>query len=1051
MGKRSVGVIVWLAFGELVLIAMAPRVIWIGAGVVGAIAFFAYLAITHFGRQKGPDAHRHEPTLGELKAKSEHQRSSLRHVPRPSGMPRTISESPLVKHSGEPPEWIATRGATIDANHEHARAVRDSFFPPLPPKIERISPPAHLAPPATPPLCAPQSNMPVTDMPSASQTIELPDQSAEWSATRQAKIEAIRERVQTLRDKYPMTSLPMNEQKSALAHPAPLASPPPSAPLKSILPIESSYGSLTTKLPEESTEWNETRQATMDAIRERAQALRNRFPPIPPRTIEQISASVEPTAPPIALKPPTQLRVSEQAIIASLPPTPSSRSSKDVPTRNSERTGDLMRVLEGSSEPEDMYLATGITKPPVIHALPATPDGFGDGRWVPPGESINVAGVDLPGGMLYVGGRLKDLNGGAEPCLISGQYTVARVGNFRSHDMGYWPNYAEASPEERRAYLNWLSDGRSHPDCDIGYVFLFFYGLERRAIVDSRNDLTAQNDFPAINVELRRLLTIYGKKSGSFSRYAGELLNWLELSRKPTQLYKQPLPDFPKTYELPPYLRLALGQASVDRVPLPAHLAVAWIRLNPECHLRTAATRCPNEFEHLFAQRYDEVFGPGLVLPKNRTKLKFVYQAASAGLRGANITMTFEDVPDVTALTAPIKKLMEIANQCTDELGPYSRLIGKEPGAAGALEGLLLLPATLWPAAALTKLGALTAQMRDGRLSLPLKELLTVLGGANQIINRDRTLGLARALESAEIGMEPHVLGGAKAPVEDGTIVLFAQPLMDSDVGLRAEYQMAALTLQLASAVAQADGVFHDREIAHLRGEIERWAHLTLAERRRLHAHLQWLTTSPMNLVALKKKLAPLPTTARETLAAFMATLAQADGVVSPDEVRFLVKVYKALGVEPKRVFSDIHAVGSGGAPVSTVQAGRQGFRLDAARIAALQEDTVRVSALLSKIFAEEDEGTLAPGASAPEPEIEAETGSPLGLDEDHSALLHLLLSRPEWTRPELEDAAADLNLMLDGAMEQINEAAFDAFDEPLFEGENPISVNTKLLEKIKA
>src|SRR6185437_4015065 len=133
--------------------------------------------------------------------------------------------------------------------------------------------------------------------------------------------------------------------------------------------------------------------------------------------------------------------------------------------------------------------------------------------------------------------------------------------------------------------------------------------------------------------------------------------------------------------------------------------------------------------------------------------------------------------------------------------------------------------------------------------------------------------------------------------------------------------------------------------------------------------HLQWLTTSPMNLAALKKKLEPLPTTARETLAAFMATLTQADGVVSPDEVKFLEKVYKALGVEPKRVFSDIHTAGSGGTPVSTVQAGKRGFRLDAERIAALQEDTVRVSALLSKIFAEEADGTPAPAAPSPEPE----------------------------------------------------------------------------------
>jgi tellurite resistance protein len=653
--------------------------------------------------------------------------------------------------------------------------------------------------------------------------------------------------------------------------------------------------------------------------------------------------------------------------------------------------------------------------------------------------------------MLYVGGRLRAPNGGIDPCLINGQLNVASAGDYRSRQMGYWPSYADASPNERRAYLNWLSEGRSNPDCDIGYVFLFFYGLERRVIVDSREDPSAKNDWPAIVVELRRLLAIYGEKSGSFNRYAGELLSWIELDGSSGQLYQKAVPDLPRTYELPPYLRLALGQAAVDRVPLPAHLALAWVRLSPESYLRTAATRCPDEFERLFTQRYHEILGPGLVLPKNRTKLKFVYQAASAGLRGTNISMAFGDIPDITALTAPIKKLMEIANQCTDELGSYSRLVGKDPGAAGALEGLLLLPATLWPPATQAKLQTLIAQMREGRLSLPLQELLTALGGAKQAVNRDRVRALARALEAVEIGMEPHVLAGARAPGERDTVVLFAQPLMESAVGSGAEYQTAALTLQLASAMAQADGDFHDREVAHLRAEIERWAHLTPAERRRLQAHMQWLIASPTTLATLKKKLEPLSTTARETLAAFMATLAQSDGFVSPDEVKFLEKIYKALGVEPKRVFSDIHAAGAGGMPISTAQAERQGFRLDADRIAALQEDTARVSALLSNIFAEEAASSALPPAPAPDPEPEDEAQDPLGLDEAHSALLRLLLSRPEWTRAELEDAAADLDLMLDGAMEQINEAAFEAFDEPLCEGDDPISVNTELLEKIEA
>lgn len=295
--------------------------------------------------------------------------------------------------------------------------------------------------------------------------------------------------------------------------------------------------------------------------------------------------------------------------------------------------------------------------------------------------------------------------------------------------------------------------------------------------------------------------------------------------------------------------------------------------------------------------------------------------------------------------------------------------------------------------------------------------------------------------------MEPHVLGGARAPGEADTVVLFSQPVSDARAGSRVEFQTGALTLQLAAAMAMADGDFHAKEAEHLRTEIERWTHLTQAEQTRLHAHLHWLSSGPPTLASLKKRLEPLSLAAREAIAAFMATLAQADGFVSPDEVKFLEKIYKALGVETKRVFSDVHAASAGNAPNLPKPTEKGGFRLDADRIAALQADTARVSALLSKIFTEE----AASPAPEPEPITESAGGSLLALDAAHSALLRLMLSRPSWSRSELEDAAADLELMLDGALEQINEAAFDAFDTQLCEGDDPVEVNSELLEKLEA
>lgn len=769
------------------------------------------------------------------------------------------------------------------------------------------------------------------------------------------------------------------------------------------------------------------------------------------RTTQVQQASPPPLPTALTPTPPTS-----QPRALSSQPTSSSASSTYRPNDQPKRDAPVCEPPTVASIPRDpdreFYntVVADTTQSQSQHsfAVPKPPVGFGDARWVSPEDVVEIAGTLLPGGLFYIGARLQAPNGRTDPCLISAQHNVARHGDFRERQTNYWPSYADISASARRAYLNWLADGRSHPECDLGYVFIFFYGLERRVILDTPKDPSAKQDWPAIAAELRRLLTIYGDKSGSFRRYAGELLDWMELDTVAERLYDQPVPSFPESYELPRYLRLALGQSAVDRAPIPASLALAWVRLNPGIYLRTAATRCPEEFERLFAERYHEILGPGLVLPKNRTKLKFVYQAASSSFHGSStLTRSFGDIPDVTALTSPIKTLQEIVDQCTDELGAFSRVVGKDPSARNTLDGLLQLPASLWPVDAQVKLQSIIARMKDGMLSTSLGELIAMLGGANQAFNRDKTRGLARALEASQVGMEPNVLAGAKTPIEKDPVVLFSMPSAEAQVLDSSVYQTASLTLQLASAVAQADGEFNAGEVAHLRTEIQNWNHLTPAHQRRLQAHLQWLVAAPVTLASLKKKLEPLEVKAKETVAASMATLAQADGIVSPEEMRFLEKVYKALGVEPKRVFSDVHAVSSGGG--TTKRTDQVGFRLDTKRIAELQQDTEKVTALLAGIFTEEE---AMPIVVMPEElkETAADTGL-LGLDEVHTALVRLMLSRPEWTRSELEDAAADLELMLDGALEHINEASFDAYDLPFTEGEDPVEINAEVMEKIES
>jgi len=111
-----------------------------------------------------------------------------------------------------------------------------------------------------------------------------------------------------------------------------------------------------------------------------------------------------------------------------------------------------------------------------------------------------------------------------------------------------------------------------------------------------------------------------------------------------------------------------------------------------------------------------------------------------------------------------------------------------------------------------------------------------------------------------------------------------------------------------------------------------------------------------------------------------------------------------------------------------------------------LQKETDQVSSLLASVFAD-TEPEFTTSTTATQEENAEQKQNLLGLDAEHSAFLRLLRTRPSWSRQELSDAAADMELMLDGALELINDVFFDKFDEALTDGEELVEVNQHLLE----
>jgi hypothetical protein len=86
--------------------------------------------------------------------------------------------------------------------------------------------------------------------------------------------------------------------------------------------------------------------------------------------------------------------------------------------------------------------------------------------------------------------------------------------------LGYMPSYIGLNPEQRYVYLTWLQD--ISKDIDVGYKFLFYYGLERRLLINMNFD----ESFDMV-IRLRKTTN-----NGSFCSYSENALLYSILFKK---------------------------------------------------------------------------------------------------------------------------------------------------------------------------------------------------------------------------------------------------------------------------------------------------------------------------------------------------------------------------------------------------------------------------------------------------------------------------------------------------------------------------------------
>jgi tellurite resistance protein len=606
---------------------------------------------------------------------------------------------------------------------------------------------------------------------------------------------------------------------------------------------------------------------------------------------------------------------------------------------------------------------------------------------------------------------------------------------------------------------------RNAPDAYIGYVFLFFYGLERRAL-DPASPCPTE-ELAAIADEVERLLGIY-TNSGSFQGYAGNFLEKALLPRLPGRIIRlSPEPQSNGT-GLPAALRIAIQRYASEQTPIPPDWAYQWVVTNPLTRLGTPAQRCRADFKRLFLKRYASRFGEGLKIKGRAGADTVIYHPASASFGGGvEIRLAGEGIPRAIPERIP-QRLQDLVDDCVAGLDAYSRWIGRNPGRERSIGALSLLPPELIDLERKEPVKDIVAEIESGlaggkATQIPGAVLLrrwprTVQGR----LGKSDYVGIAQLLEKLGYGLEPDVRFCGARFEETEPIVVFRLK-EGAATAPTPEYKAATQLLHLAALVALADGSVTSQEESHLLAHLERSLNLGRAEGERLEAHLRWLTATKPSLTGIKKRVEGLSADQRERLGEFLVTVAGADGILAASEIAILQKIYQRIGIDPARLYRHIHAlstetVDSGPItiipplersreygvppPEPTTGAGPRSIQLNAAMIEKKLQQSAAVAVLLADVFAGED---------ATEPSLQArELVTPgdvvTGLDSAHSALLRRLAARDLWPRAEFDTLADSMNVMPEGAIDRLNEAAYEAIGEPVLEDDDPLVVDHKVL-----
>lgn len=658
--------------------------------------------------------------------------------------------------------------------------------------------------------------------------------------------------------------------------------------------------------------------------------------------------------------------------------------------------------------------------------------------WVSPGTPVDIHGRTITAGGFYTGEKFPGLHisCAVESALINPRLkAITNTFTRPQHGYGSHFTYAGLNPTQRGAYLDWLAADRPTGHAQ-QFVQIFLHGIERRVLFDARYDESARAEVPALLSEAERL--VHGLQQ--YERfYLDRVMDNLRLAANSLQ------PGFDPTSSLPPEgepffallvplaLRLALGSFALTGRPLPAEWAQCWIRNEPRLRGPSLRSRCPEQYDLLFAAEYRQMFGDGLRLEPDPDSAPLTYTPLNPTF-GGDVSIGIEPFPTVLLDGLDQIRLKTVVENVNLDLNEFVSSIPrgwKSP----PLSSFAFFPDRVAPLWELPWVAPLVAEVDDvmdgyGAVLLERAPFMAVFPETVPTLTPRLAEAISLLFERLGYAIEPDPIGMKTKFSKSEFIAIYR---LEFEPGQLVEYRDLSMLFALlafwsyVAAAESGDAITRDRFLLSA-DVIATLAELQPFESNRLHAHALWLAMKPATLNDARR----LHNSAEKWPAAMMAqmvtSLVLLQGAPSKKQIRALERVYQTLGRPEAELHSDLHQLSTtrsageaGTRPAQDFSPRRPGvLALDPDRILQVQHQTETVSSMLQEVFVDLAESTPKPPPDPqPEPWIE---------------LAKQLATQPGWRLADAARIAQSLGLMLTGAIEMINDRSIALFGAPALE-----------------